>query len=210
MRAAASTPADAGAGANPARKRFPLFVCAWCRRRGPGGRGAFREKSPLACNHTRPRAVTARTIPSPMKKPLSHLALLAGAMILALPLASAQSEPKGPPREGGKGGGRGRGPAIEMLTEQLGLTKEQADQLKPALEKQRSQMEALRGDESLSPEDRRARMRAIREATDTAIAAVLTPEQKKKRQEMRANRGPGGPGGERRGGKGKGERPRRT
>lgn len=150
-----------------------------------------------------------------MKKPLSYLALVAGAVLLALPLASAQSEQKGPPREGGKGGGggRGRGPSIEMLTEQLSLSKEQAEKLKPVLESQRAKMEALRADESLSQEDRRTRMRSIREEGDAAIAAVLTPEQKKKWEETRANRGPGGPGGERRGGgegKGdaKGDRPR--
>ncbi|HYC72954.1 MAG TPA: hypothetical protein VEB66_17210 [Opitutaceae bacterium] len=141
-----------------------------------------------------------------MKKPLSRLALLAAAALLVLPPASAQSEPKGPPREGGKGGRRG--PSIEMLTEQLGLSKEQVDKLTPVLEKQRAQMEALRNDESLAPEDRRARMRSIREEGDQAIGAVLTPEQKKKWEEARANRGPGG---ERRGpGDGKGERPPRT
>jgi Spy/CpxP family protein refolding chaperone len=149
-----------------------------------------------------------------MKKPLSYLALVTGAVLLALPLATAQSEPKGPPREGGKGGGgRGRGPSIEMLVEQLSLSKEQAEKLKPVLEAQRAKMEALRADESLSQDDRRARMRSIREEGDAAIGAVLTPEQKKKWEEARANRGPGGPGGERRGGgegKGdaKGERPR--
>lgn len=142
-----------------------------------------------------------------MKKPLAFVALFTGALILALPL-SAQSDQKGP-REGGKGGGRGRGPSIEMLTEQLGLTKDQAEKLKPAFEAQRAKMEALRNDESLSQEDRRSRMRSIREEGDTAIAAVLTAEQKKKWDELRASRGPGGPGGERRGaGEGKGERPK--
>lgn len=143
-----------------------------------------------------------------MKMPLSFVALFTGALILALPLP-AQSDPNGA-REGGKGGGgRGRGPSIEMLTGQLGLTKEQADKLRPAFEAQRAKIEALRNDESLSPEDRRSRMRAIREEGDAAIAAVLTPEQKKKWDEFRASRGPGGAGGERRGpGEGKGERPK--
>lgn len=136
-----------------------------------------------------------------MKSSIKLLALLAGAAIFALAPLAAQTESK--PREGGKGG-RGRGPTIEMLTERLGLTADQAGKLKPVLEKQRTQMEALRNDDSLSPEDRRAKMRSIRDETDQAISAVLTAEQKKKWDEARANRGPGGPGAR------KGERPPRT
>lgn len=142
---------------------------------------------------------------SAMKKPLALVALLAGALVLALPLP-AQSETKRP-REGGKGGGRG--PSVEMLTEQLGLTKDQAAKLKPVFEAQRAKFEALRDDQSLSPQERRSRMRSIREEGDAAISAVLTPEQKKKWDEFRASRGRGGPGGERRGpGEGKGDRPK--
>lgn len=141
-----------------------------------------------------------------MKNVLQLIALLAGAAVLAVPSLSAQSEPKGPPREGGKGGGRGRGPGIEMLTERLSLTPAQVEKLKPALEKQRAQMQAVRDDESLSPENRRAKMRAIRDESDQAILGVLDATQKKKFEEMRAN---APMGGGRRGpdGEGKGDRP---
>lgn len=93
----------------------------------------------------------------------------------------------------------------------LALTDEQSKQLEAVFEEQRPAMQALRDDESLSREDRREKMREIRQSADAKIAAILTPEQNAKWEEQRANRqreggpggGPGGPGGkpDREGGK---------
>lgn len=143
--------------------------------------------------------------------------VLAGAALLAVPAVHAQSEAKNPAREGAKGA---RGPGAEQLAEQLGLSADQRNQVAAIMQRQREQMQAL------SPEERREQGPAIRQEGVKAINGVLTPDQRAKWSEMRAN-GPraGGPGGEgrkgggaggegRKGGDGpkggKGDRPPRT
>ena len=66
---------------------------------------------------------------------------------------------------------------------------EGGQQGQPVLEDQRTQMQALMKDDSLSQDDRRSKGRSIRESTDSKIRDVLTDDQKKKydawQQEMR-------------------------
>ena len=64
--------------------------------------------------------------------------------------------------DGGPGGG-GR------MAEELGLSDEQREQFRAMNEQQREQFEAIRNDESLSQEDRRAQMRELREARQARI-----------------------------------------
>jgi Spy/CpxP family protein refolding chaperone len=87
------------------------------------------------------------------------------------------------------------------MTEQLSLTPEQAEKVKAIYAKNAEAMKPLRekGRDNLTEEDR-TKMREMFKTQQDEIAAVLTPEQKKKQEELRAQRG--GPGGEgrRRGG----------
>jgi hypothetical protein len=87
---------------------------------------------------------------------------------------------------------------IEMLTDRLKLTADQQAKIKPILADQQTQMGALRGDQSLSQEDRMAKMTKIRTDTNDKINAVLTADQKteyaKMQEEMRARQGGGGGG----------------
>ncbi len=64
------------------------------------------------------------------------------------------------------------------------LTPEQRAQLKSIHQSTRTQLEALRNDQSLTPEQRQARARSIGEATRQQVLGILTPEQ----QEMMKNR----------------------
>ena len=88
-----------------------------------------------------------------------------------------------------KGGGK-RGPSVEermtRLTEELKLTTEQQPKVKAALEDQQKQMGELRGDTSLSREDRRSKMTSIREATDKKLKEILKPDQWDKYEKMQA------------------------
>lgn len=141
-----------------------------------------------------------------MKSTLKMIISLAGLALLATPAIRAQSEdaPPPPPRQGGKAGGprgpRG-GPNAEMLAQRLGLSDQQKSQVTEIMKHEREQMEALRDDVSMSPEDKRAKMRSIREEGHKSIEAILTDEQKKKFAEM------GPPKGGRRG-EGGGKRPK--
>jgi Spy/CpxP family protein refolding chaperone len=142
-----------------------------------------------------------------MKKPLN---LLLQSAILAVGLLGSVSvfaqEPGGAPETAAPPGGGGhRGmmdPAqqLEGMTKRYNLSADQQTQLKPILASQQQQMQALRGDSSLSREDRMAKMQSIHADTKTKIEAVLNDDQKKQfeadQQRMEQQRGQrGGPGG---------------
>jgi len=101
-----------------------------------------------------------------------------------------------------QGGPQGRGPRmtpeerLKRLDQALKLTDDQKGKIKPILEDQQKQMEALRSDSSLSQDDRRAKMRSIMQDGNAKIREQLTDDQKKQFDEMSQRRGPGrGPGG---------------
>lgn len=137
-----------------------------------------------------------------MKFQTKFLSVLLTLSLAAVPALKAQSadENKQPARErgqGGPGGGRG-GPNIEMLEKELGLSADQKAKLEPILKAQGQKMQELR---DLPQDQRREKGRALREATQKEIEAVLTPDQIKKFGELRQRGGQGQRGG------GGGERP---
>ncbi|MBV9759910.1 MAG: hypothetical protein JO340_05055 [Acidobacteriaceae bacterium] len=81
---------------------------------------------------------------------------------------------------------------VEHLTKKLKLTADQQNQILPILTGRQQQMEGIRNDSSLSPQDRRAKFQAVREDSDSRIRAVLNDDQKKAydqmQQEMRDRR----------------------
>ena len=81
---------------------------------------------------------------------------------------------------------------LQRMSERLNLTDDQKEKIKPILEDRQKQMEALRSDTSLSPEDRRAKMHSLMQETHSKISAVLTEEQRQKLNEMRPRRRRGG------------------
>lgn len=118
------------------------------------------------------------------------LAVCVLALGFALPSIRAEDAPPPPKKEHGPKGDPGK-----MMKEKLGLTDEQAAQIKKIHEDARAQLEKLREDESLSKEDKMAERKKIHEATKAKVDAVLTPEQREKAEEFRKERGDG-PGGE--------------
>lgn len=73
---------------------------------------------------------------------------------------------------------------LQMLSEKLNLTDDQKAKVKPILEDQMKQMKAVHEDSSLSPEQKRAKMKSIHESLHEQINAVLTPEQQTKFKQM--------------------------
>jgi hypothetical protein len=88
---------------------------------------------------------------------------------------------------------------LARMTKRYNLSSDQQTQIKPILASQQQQMEALRGDSSLSREDRMAKMMSIRSDSKTKIEAVLNDDQKKQfeqdQQRMQEHMRDGGPGG---------------
>lgn len=116
--------------------------------------------------------------------------------------ALAQDEPAPPPStqqqqpgsQSGPGMGKHMGgrhmPSVDdqlkNLTEKLSLTDDQQAKLKPMLEDQRKQMEQIRNDSSLSRQDMFSKMQDLRQSSDTQIKSVLSEDQQKNFDQMRA------------------------
>jgi len=145
-------------------------------------------------------------------KPLIVTALVAGNLLASSLVLCAQNAtnspppppPAGGPPPGGPPGGpgmRGR-PNFDQMAKQLGLTEEQTPKFRSIMEDQMQKMRDLRQDPSLanmSPDERRAKVKAIQDDTTAQMKALLTPEQFDKWQKMPNMRGrrmgppPGGP-----------------
>ena len=141
-----------------------------------------------------------------MKKPFSFrlqsavlaVCLVGGAHVFAQE-AGSPPETAAPPPTGGHRGMMDPAQQLEGMTKRYNLSPDQQTQLKPILASQQQQMQALRGDSSLSREDRMAKMQSIHADTKTKIEAVLNDDQKKQfeadqeRMQQRRMQG-GGPG----------------
>src|SRR5215471_6754320 len=114
-------------------------------------------------------------------------AIALGSLVAFSNLATAQ-------QEGGKKKGM---PTVEQRMEQLDsaltLTAEQKPKVEGVVKESMKKMQDLRADTSLSQEDRRDKMRTIREDEAKQMKGILTPEQYEKYQAMpRGGRGGGG------------------
>ncbi|MBI5833764.1 MAG: hypothetical protein HZB16_15835 [Armatimonadetes bacterium] len=111
-----------------------------------------------------------------------------------------------------RGPGGGPRQSMQERMKELGVTAEQQAKMQAVLTEMRPKMEALRGNTSLTDEQRRAQRQALGAEMRTKMEAILTPEQKAKAAQMpgggfggfggRGGRGRGGPGGQ--GGPGRG------
>jgi len=144
-----------------------------------------------------------------MKALIRLLMLAAGIAAAALPAARAADETQPTPapaaapnadQPAARPERRGRmDPAqmLEHLKMAVNLTDDQTAKVKAIFQDQRAKMEALRGDESLSREDRRAKMMELMKASHDQIRALLTPDQQQKFDAMPRpgfGRGPRGEG----------------
>jgi protein CpxP len=84
----------------------------------------------------------------------------------------------------------------EQLTKKLNLTADQQTKVKAIFLDQATAMSKLREENKGDRDGAMAKMKAAGEDTDAKLGAVLTDDQKKTYEEMKANmkkRGPGGP-----------------
>jgi Spy/CpxP family protein refolding chaperone len=72
----------------------------------------------------------------------------------------------------------------DHLGKKLGLTGDQVAQIKPILEARQQQMQGLRSDNSLAPQDRRAKAQEIMQDSKNKIEAVLNDNQKQQFEQM--------------------------
>jgi Spy/CpxP family protein refolding chaperone len=135
-----------------------------------------------------------------MKNSIRLLSFLTLTALALAPLARAEDAPATPPAppagEHPHGGHGDRAKKrLAMLDEKLHLTDAQKQQITGIWTAAEQQGKALRADDSLSKDDRRAKMGEIMKATHAQVRAVLTPDQQTTFDampppEMRGHRGP--------------------
>lgn len=103
--------------------------------------------------------------------------LLAGALLLASLVAVAQSAPAAHPAQ--NGGTPSVDEHLKLLTEKLNLSDEQQAKIRPGLEQMDAATRKIMHDDSLTREERLAKVRAARMAADKKLREILTDEQKK-------------------------------
>ena len=77
---------------------------------------------------------------------------------------------------------------LMAVAKQLHITRKQAMQLLPILKAEEPKLQAIRSATSLSRMERLRRLRAVHEASDPQVKAILTPAQYKLLQVIRQNR----------------------
>lgn len=116
-----------------------------------------------------------------MKKSLVRFLVVAFAFAaLSLP-ALAQNAGQG---QGMRHGMPSVDERLQHLTKMLNLSSDQQAKVKTILEEQRDQMTALKGDTSMSQQDRRAKFQSIHQDAHQKIEGVLNDEQKAKFEQM--------------------------
>jgi periplasmic protein CpxP/Spy len=74
------------------------------------------------------------------------------------------------------------------MAKKLGLTPDQVSKIEPILADRDQQMQSLRSDTTLAPQDRRAKVRSVRHDSDGKIEALLSDSQKQQYEQMKQSR----------------------
>ena len=132
-----------------------------------------------------------------MTKLLTLCTILATTALVTIPntILAADETAEAPKGERARGERARQDPEarLKMMTEKLALNEEQQGKIKAIFEKNAAQIKELRakGRQNLTDEDR-TKLREITKAQNQEVAAVLTPEQKEKYKELRAEGGRAG------------------
>lgn len=91
---------------------------------------------------------------------------------------------------GHKGPGKGeRGDRMAKMQQELNLTADQQQRMKSIRDQYRPQLEAIRNDNSLTPEQKKAKAKGIMKAQMDQMKTVLTPEQQQKMKSLHKGKG---------------------
>lgn len=110
---------------------------------------------------------------------LASLSLAFG--LVAIPVLAQDSAPAG------HGQGQHRDPQeqLQKLSKRLQLTTDQQNKIGAILQDRQQQAQSIRGDSSLKPADKHARLKALMDSTQNSIGAVLTDQQRQRWTDMR-------------------------
>jgi len=74
---------------------------------------------------------------------------------------------------------------LQHISSELNLTDDQKTQLKPILQSEVQQLQAVKNDTSLSPDQKQAKATEIHGSFKSQMSGILTPDQQKKLASMR-------------------------
>ncbi len=99
------------------------------------------------------------------------------------PPAQSQTDPAGKPDKAGRAKEK-----LDKLKTDLALSDDQAAKVQSIMMEQREKMKGVKGDTTLTQEQKKEKMKACRAEVDAKISALLTPEQKTKWEQMKKDR----------------------
>ncbi len=99
---------------------------------------------------------------------------------------SGQTAPQGQSHQ--RGGWQRQRQHMEMLARKLNLTDQQRQQFQQISQRTRQQAMSIRGDSSLTDDQKKEKLQALRKQSHQEMFAVLTPEQKEQLKQMREER----------------------
>ena len=76
----------------------------------------------------------------------------------------------------------------KKMAKALALTPDQVSKIEPILADRDRQVQSLRSDTTLAPNDRKAKMHGIRQESDTRIEAILNDTQKQQYEQIKQSR----------------------
>jgi protein CpxP len=76
----------------------------------------------------------------------------------------------------------------KKMAKALALTPDQVSKIEPILADRDQQVQSLRSDTTLAPNDRKAKMQGIRQDSDTRIEAILNDTQKQQYEQIKQSR----------------------
>ena len=113
-------------------------------------------------------------------------AVILSALLTAFAVAQNPDGNTPPPPPVGGPGMHGEHPRKGEMAKALGLTDEQKKQMEQLHQDQKARLDALRNDTSLTQDQKREQMRAIRQEAHTRMNSILTPEQQEKMRKFHA------------------------
>jgi Spy/CpxP family protein refolding chaperone len=125
-----------------------------------------------------------------MKNLLKLIVACIGLVLFAAPALRAE-EPPAPPA-GRPEQGRGPGQMMKRAAQELGLSADQQAKWEAINQQEKAAADAIRNDNTVAPQDKRAKLREANKPFANQRRAVLNPEQQNKFDEMR-KAGPRGP-----------------
>jgi Spy/CpxP family protein refolding chaperone len=121
---------------------------------------------------------------------MKHLAcsLALGFAAVTVTLAEPPPAPSNPPPSAPAGKPEKPRDRLQKMKTDLGLTDDQAAKVGQIMQDNRGAMREIKDDPSLTKEQKMEKAKQLRAGVDAKMAAILTPEQKAKWDEMKKNR----------------------